>query len=225
MLVSAAITHIRNRTGHDVDGQVNDSTMLLPWVEQEARRVRRELSLKVPQPFTKLSPIITVLSGEVIELTSVSDQFERLVQVDKRTSGNVASSTLPGNTWCELPVYEDNSPWLGYREEGAYMRFYPESLAPGSYRVRYIVGLDPAAFTVNTNLNGTPSESVVGLPQGMEEVVIERVCAIVATRVPGDDPGPHRAEAERIWSAELSAFRRRYGSSPKPGFKRVARIG
>lgn len=226
MLVSAAITHIRNRTGHDVDGQVNDTTMLLPWIEQEARRLRRRLSQAVPEPFITVSGIITVALGEVIELAAdVNPEFERLWSVEKRVSGSNASSTSGENAWSELPVYVEGSPFLGYREEGAYMRFYPESLAAGDYRVKYIGGLQPAALTTGSNLNGTPSGTVVGLPLGLEDVVIERVCALVSTRVPGDDPAPHYAEADRIWKEQLPSLKKRYGRSVKQGFRSVKEWG
>jgi hypothetical protein len=223
MLVSGAITHIRNRTGHDTDQQIVDATMLLPWIEQETRRVRRELSLKCPEPFLKLSPILTVVTSGVIDLTSINDEFERIWSVEKRTAGNVSSSYDAANFWAEVPVYQDGDPCLGFREEGSTLRFYPEYLGEGSYRVKYILGIDATAFTTSTNLNSV-TETGGGLPRGFEEVVIERVCATVCTRVPGDDPLPHLEEANRIWLAEVRALRNRYGRSARSGFRRLRRF-
>lgn len=222
MLVSAANVHIRNRTGHDNDGQINDSTMLLPWVEQEARRVRRELSLKVPELYTILSPALTVTPGDRIELTGTTAPFERLVSVERRISGSGSDAWSVNSTWGELLVYEQGSPYLGYLEEGPWLALRPEGKSAGVYRVRYIKGLLETAFSTSTDLN-TDTATTPGLPRGMEEVVIERVCAIVATRVPGDDPAPHQREAERIWKDQLSALRRRYVRGIKPGFRRVQR--
>ncbi len=220
MLVSAAITHIRNRTGHDVDGQISDTTMLLPWIEQEARRVRRELSMKVPEHYEQLIGPNNLASGlSSFTISSLIGSFERITGVAKRVRGSGATPNSAGDEWVELDVYDYGSPWLGYREEGDTLRFYPPDKAPGDYRVRYVQGLTNAAFTTSTDLN-LVTGSAAGLPQGMEEVVIERVCATVCTRVPGDDPAPHLAEAERIWRSQLASQRARYGRSIKPGFRR-----
>lgn len=223
MLVSAAITEIRNRTGHDVDGQVNDTTMLLPWVEREARRVRRELSSKIPQLFTLTGTGLTIAAGQqTISKSATILNVERILEVHRLVRGT--GSNPASDEWVDLPVYEQDAPWLGWREEGDFLFLYPGSVAPGTYRTKHVQAMSTAAFTTSTELNGAFSATIVGLPMGLEEVVIERVCAIVAARVPGDDPAPHREEAERVWESQLRALRQRYGRSVKPGFRRLSRF-
>jgi hypothetical protein len=233
MLVSAAITHIRNRTGHDTDQQIVDSTMLLPWIEQETRRVRRELSLKVPALYEQLTGPVNVAAGTsfVTISSGIATSFERLLGVSRRVLGSGGSASSAGDEWVDVPVWEEDSPWLGYREEWAVIRFYPPDIAPGDYRFRWIQGITTAAFTTSTDLN-VISGTAGGLPQGFEEIVIELVCATVANRVPGDDPTPHLQAVwgnpatgdEGMWKREVRALRQRYGRSIKPGFRRVRRF-
>lgn len=220
MQVSAAITHIRNLTGHDTGGQVNDTTMLLPWVESEARRLRRQLSMAVPELYMFITfPVVVVAGAAQIDKAISLANVERLWTLEKLVSG---TGLVPASdVWSEIPVYVEGSPVLGYRDEGAYFALYPESLAPGSYRARYIRGMTAAAFLTTTELNGDFSTTVVGLPLGLEYIVIQRVAALVSARIPGDDPAPHYAEADRIWKEQLPALKKRYGRSVKQGFRSV----
>lgn len=223
MNVSAAIVHIRNGTGHDVDGQVNDTTMLLPWIELEARRVRRELSLKVPEIFTlTAAPIVVAAGSTSFNIASQLTSPERILEVARLVRGT--GSAPSSDEWVDVPVYEEGVPWLGYREEGPIVNLLPGRSAAGTYRVRYVQGMSAAAFTTSTDLNGGFSPTIVGLPAGLEDIVVERVSARASRRIPGDDPAPHLAEAERIWREQLPALRKRYGRSVKPGFRRMARI-
>lgn len=224
MQVSAAITHIRNLTGHDVDGQVNDTSMLLPWIEAEARRLRRQLSMAVPELFMYVNFPLTIVDGasQLDKAITLAD-VDRIWTVEKLASGTGFAPMT--DVWSEVPVYVEGSPNLGYFDQGAFVEFYPESLAPGEYRMRYVRALSSTAFTTTTELNGAFSTTVVGLPLGLEYVVIQRVAALVAARVPGDDPGPHYAEADRIWKEQLPSLKKRYGRSVKQGFRSVKEWG
>lgn len=217
MLVSAAITLIRAGTAQDVAGQIDDTAHLVPIIEQHTRNWHRELEREVPELFTAVTGNITVAAGANTftpgAVAGVTN-FERIILLERQV----------GSSWYPVDVYADGSQELGYREEGTTVRLLPAEAAPGTYRMVWRQGVAAAAFTTST---------VLPLPQGTEDVVIELTSAWVATRVPGDDPTPHLryvfgstdGKVLGMWYQHTRTLKKRYQRNVKPGFRPAARLG
>lgn len=187
---------IRNRTAHDGDQQVVDVDHLEPWIHLEYRKLYRKLVRRFPERYIVTSSS-TTLSGSTQTIARPA-AVGRLLRVERSDLG----------TWIGVPRSSSFLPeldqYLGFREEGANYVISPLVEAPGTYRLVYVP--KPSAAYVEADI-----------PDGFEEVIIERVVAHVVSRTSEDDAQVHRDLAQECWDEACAALAPTT-EGPEPGF-------
>ncbi len=198
MVLADLYALIRSETGRDTSGSIDNTTHLNPWLEIEYHKVRRMLVAAFPELFLVTSPTTILTSTQLVPKLA---NFGGLERVER----------LEGSTWVSVPQGEqfqpELTPYLSWREEGAFYVIQPAASAPGSYRLVY--KSSPPCFPASD------------IPAGFIDVVVQRVIAKVQRRTGGDD-APHLKEADATWKSMVRALKAaRRGSSPEPGFVSV----
>ncbi len=192
------------QSAYETVGGAPTSTELNTWIDLEHKLFRRQLAKSVPQIYTA-TDTQQVLAAGSDSLTLPSD-YERLVRLEK----------LSGSDWYPVDISDELSPHLGcltVREEGTALKVDPVLDAPGTYRIVYVQ--KPVTLSADSGTGG-----VLLVPDGCEDIIVER-CAARARVKQEEDPGPHLARANDVWTEQKRALRKRYGRSPKPGLRMV----
>ena len=195
MNFSGAITAVRTATRYDTvsPSPVTDAQVTV-WLNSEMARFRRQLNAEVPEIYRNTSAH-TIVSGAQT-LTKAGD-FEKLVRIELL----VGSSYI--NVEPASPV-DLEAGRLGYEEVGGTYLIWPTISAPGTYRIVY---------------NTTSVDGTLDVPAGMEDVVVERVCARVKERLAPAEAQMHLDIADRLWTEQLPYLRRRHGRNLQAGFR------
>jgi hypothetical protein len=195
------ITDIRTNTRYDtVSPSPVTDTMVTAWLNQEMDRFRRQLNAEVPELYRTTSAH-TIASGA--QTITKPAGFEKLVRLELLIAGKYVN-VEPAN-----PV-DMEAGCLGFEEVGNTYLLWPSASAPGTYRLAYNVGATAGTMEV---------------PAGMEDVLVERVCARVKERLAPSEAQMHFAIADRIWSEQLPLLRRRHGRNVQSGFRLSYRGG
>lgn len=200
MLTTAVITTVKTRTSHDSDDQVS-TAQYLDFVQAEQDRIRRELAVDVPELY-QTTAAATINAGSDTITPVAMLHFVRLEKlVGSRyypvpATGGLSTNGIDGTE---------------FRWQGSSIVVSPVEDADGTYRYAYV--------TLGATLTGVNPEQVE-IPVGLEEVLIERVCAQVRWRCYEDGSG-HEAKAQGIWDKMLPKIKRRYGAHPRPGLQRI----
>ena len=211
MQFGAAVTEVRARTDQDLggtaaeDAPVKDST-IWGWINTEYPLVRRVLAKVAPTLFKK-TVTVTIAAGS--NSWSVNADFEEAYLVERKASDGqydpieaadeLDPESCTGYAWREG----------GSIDDGRVLEFFPSASCAGDFRVSYI--RKPTALTAVGN--------EIRLPDGAEEILIERVCAKVRRRVE-EDPMPHELAAERALAETTSYLQSRRGVHPEGFFRR-----
>lgn len=198
LTVAQARAAIRASTYHDADTQVTDAQLDIK-INQERIRLLRDLQAYLPSLFETQSTIV-ISSGS--SAFSKPADFERMRRLERQVNGDL---------FFAVPVAEalnaNQSVVISYFEQGSTIQIRPTNSAPGTYRLTYL--------PISTAL-----VDLAGVPDGLEDVIIERVAGWVRVRH-DEDPAPHWQYSEKLWNDQRSALMRRYGLHPKPGLVRV----
>jgi len=193
-----AVTEIKSSTGHDADDQAT-TAQIQGWLEREYKRIRRLLIDVAPTLYTA-THTTQVLTSSSTTYTLPSD-FERIRRFER----------LFGDTWLPIMTSDGHTIHTGalnFREEAGGIQVAPALVAAGSYRLIY-----HQIPSVAANYNIT-------VPDGVEDVITERVCARVRVRLE-EDRAPNFDTANGIWAEQKAALKRRYGIHPVPGLVRA----
>ena len=191
MTVTQARTAIRASTNHDADTQVTDAQLDVK-IDQEFQRLRRALGAYVPALFESTSaPTITAGNNTIAKPAT----FERVRRLERLISGAL---------YYPVPVVDmlnaNQETQLVFYEQGSNLVLMPISRAEGTYRLTFVT--KPAA-----------GYTTFDVPEGCEDVIIERVAAWVRQRH-DEDPGYHLRAAAEMWKEQRSVLLRRYGLHP-----------
>jgi hypothetical protein len=202
MLFSDAILKVRAGTLHDADTQFTDTQLLAELVD-EYRRLRRWLCVHVPTLCeATVSGIAATEAAPYIAKSALVD-FERVILVSKLYGSSYypvdVSSGLDRLAPCRLSVHETPTQ----------LSLTPAAQAAGTWQVIYAVG---AAATLTT-------ASLIDLPDGLADVVVERGC-VWARQRHNEDWQYHEKRAERIQAEQCGLLKARYGSHGQSGLKR-----
>ena len=200
-------TAVKTATDHDgaSDTQVT-TAQLNTWIDIEHKLLRRLLAQVAPQLYTAADNSQTISSGTE-SLTMPSD-FERLIRLEIQV----------GDRWLPIEVSDELSPHIGtlaVREEGGTLKVAPGALTAGTYRIIYVQ--KPTTLSADSGAGG-----VLLVPDGCEDIIVEKVAARVRERL-DEDPTPHLNRAAATWKEQKSALRRRYGKAPQPGMRTTRR--
>lgn len=201
-----AYTNVRTATARDSDLRLTD-TMMAAWVDIESKRLWYYLSQEIPE-LTESTVAATVAAGSsTINMNALtSSSYYRLHLLEKAFSDGVYDEVPSANY-----AHPARVSGLVFRESiisGApTITLYPADSAPGTYRVRYTPLVAPGYTTVP-------------VPEGFEDVVIERVAARARIRFK-EDPSPHLAQANEFLQQQLDAARDRHGYHPVGGLRVV----
>lgn len=202
MNLSEARTNIRSETDHDSDTQVTDD-QLDEQINQDYFKLRRRISQLVPSLYTETDEEQT-LSGTDDTLDMPAD-FERLVRLERQY----------GSDWYPVEISDELTPHLGIlnaREEADGIKLAPVSLAPGTYRLIYV--MEPQGLDGDTD--------DIDVPGGCEDIIVQWGAAFVRRRH-DEDPSAHMTMADQIWREQKKALLRRYGKHAAPGLRQVRR--
>jgi hypothetical protein len=198
-----AITAVRTATRFDTasPSPVTD-TQVGVWMDQESARVRRLLNVAVPALYKATSSNLPILAGA--QTLTKPAGFEKLVRIE----------VLTGDRWETVEPASDTNPsfdyCLGFEEVGNTYLIWPLASAPGTYRMVYSTAI-------------TSGYTTLEVPDGLEDVIIERVCARVKERLQPGEAGMHFDVADRIWAEQLPLLRMRYGRTNRSGFRESGR--
>jgi len=188
MTTAEALIAVRSSTAHDADTQVTDAQLTVK-LDQEYKRFRRFLVNLLPSLYVKtMTPAPTIAAGGV-SFAKPTD-FERIHRLEKLSSG---TTYYPLNAGNKLGI---NGYCTYFEEQGANIVIGPDSDAPGTYRLMYVP-------TVGTYTG-------LDLPEGLEDVVIERCAAWVRQRH-DENPDYHLGIAREIIKEQAPYLVRRYG--------------
>jgi hypothetical protein len=205
VLVSVATTRVKSKTSHDSDDQIS-TAQYLEFIQVEQDRLRTLLARHARGLYnTVYSPAGYVLTGSTVTLAKPTD-FLALIRFEK----------LYGTRYYPVWVADglDTTGMrdgLEFREEATNWIVEPVEDAPGTYRAAYITA--PATLT-------TSPDSTIEIPRECDNVLLERVAAEVRSRC-YEDPAPHLAKADQLWSEALPLLKKRYGAHPVQGLRRV----
>lgn len=217
MTVAQCRTAVRTVTAQDLTASpqitsgaaatIDLATQLDTIIDQEYRRLRRELVAVIPTLYIAVESPFTLTAGQ--DTHGTLTDYERVVRFER----------LVGARWFDVPVASEpgvsqprQASFLGvsYRESGAttpVIIVSPVELAPGTYRLTY-------------HQKPVASYSTLDVPEGVEDVIVHRAAAQVRMRF-DEDPSPHVALASTIWDQQRRDLRRRYGGHPMPGLRVV----
>lgn len=197
-----ARTAVRS-TFEDTAGAPTD-TELNTWIDIEHKLLLRKIGEAAPSTMTLVTTPTTLAAGT--DQVSLPADFETLIRFERQV----------GTRWEPVDRSDDLSPHLGYRtfrEEGfGTIVVSPIELAPGTYRAVYT--WLPSTLTADANL--------LQVSPGFEDVIIERVAARCRVKLE-EDPTPHLQRAEKVWTEQIRALKKRYGRHPDPGLRQVRR--
>ncbi len=200
-------TAIRALTYHDSDTQITDA-QLNTSIDLKHKQLRRRLSVVAPSLYTATHTQETITGTD--DTLTLPTYFDRLVRLER----------LYGSQWLPVPVSDHLNAHIGslaMREEGTDIKVDPVGLAPGTYRIVYIV----KPVTISTDADAATGTLLV--PDGMEEIVVLEVAGDLVRPRSNEEGAAHLAAAERIWRQSIPALRQRYGQHPVPGLRVVAR--
>lgn len=197
---------IRAGTGRDNSGHVTE-TQIYQWLDLEVKNLRRYISDRVPEPFTKSTTTLTVSNAEI----TVPADWERTIRLERLVSGSGTSAI-----YSEIDVADPLRPQSGgvgfqFREEGTKLIVtpIPEAASISGYRLTYLytpTTIDDDADTVD-------------LPSGCEQIAILRVQTHVALRCKDEVyAGIFERQAEKLLAQQVQALKRRYGRHVRVGF-------
>lgn len=199
MTFADAITDIRERTDQDLpsggaveEQPIKDST-IKRWINIEVQNVRRLLLAAAPALFATQSAF-TASAGPPPFWTKAAT-FDRVRLVERKGTDGTYYPIEKAN---ELDP--EMSPSYAWRELGSKIEFFPSTGAAGDYRVTFLA--KPAAL-VN-------SSDVLDVPDGVEDVVVERVCARVRRRFE-ESPAEHIEAAKAALEEALGFLQGRDG--------------
>jgi hypothetical protein len=202
MTVAEALVAIRASTLHDADTQVTDAQLTVK-LDQEFRRLRRQLAAHVPSLFEATATATITAGNNTIAKPAT---FERVRLLERL----IASAR-----YYVVPLMDrlnaNQSGTLNFYEQAANIVIQPPEAAPGDYRLTFQT--KPAT--------GYTSFDV---PEGLEDVFIERCAAWVRVRHE-EDPTPHIALANDVWTEQRRVLKKRYGAHPVPGLQRTGLNG
>jgi hypothetical protein len=201
--VAELITAVRTATRFDIasPSPVTD-TMVTVWVDQEHKRFRRELNVAVPALYKATSSEATIAAGAQT-LTKPND-FEKLVRIERKVAERWETIEPAPDTNGGFACY------LGFEEVGATYLIWPLAAAAGTYRIVY-------SKTV------TAGYTSIEVPDGFEDVLIERVSGRVKERLQPSEAQMHFQIADRIWQQQMPLLRLRYGRNSRSGFRESSR--
>jgi hypothetical protein len=200
-----ARTLIRANTDHEgsADTQIT-TTQLNAWIDIENKLLAREVALVAPSLYTLADEEQELVASDDDESLLIPDDFEHLVRVEKQA----------GSIWYPLEISDELNVHTGSRltarEEEGVITLSPQAMCTGTYRIIYV----RTPLTLDNDVEN------LDVPAGCEDIVCERVCARVRTKL-DEDPSVHIANAERVWGVQKKALRRRYGKSPQTGLRKV----
>jgi hypothetical protein len=189
---------IRACTNHDSDTQVTD-VQLTVWINKEYYRLRRILAEVAPSLFQN-QVSFTISSGNTYAV--VATDYDRVYRLERLVNGTEYEPLGLADALDPESVPDGLS--LAFLERGTTLEIYPSTSAAGSYRLTYTT--KPAALS-----GGSDSCTV---PEGAEEVIVQRVSARVRVRFE-EDPSIHVALANEALSEVRSYLQKRYGVHPE----------
>lgn len=197
-----AITAIRTATRYDTasPSPVTDAQITV-WMNQEMHRFRRLVNEVAPMLYRATTADLIIASGAQT-LTQPAD-FERLVRLESFLSGRWVNIEPASDTDAE-------SGPLGFEEVGATFLIWPSAQAAGTYRIVYLK---------------TATDGTMEVPAGLEDVIVERVCARVKERLAPEEAQMHFAIADRVWQEQATQLKRAFGRNNQQGFKPSYRTG
>ncbi len=200
MTVTQAYAAVRASALHDIDTQDTDAQLLVK-ITQEYQRLRRWLCTFVPNLY-ETSATITVAAGASSIAKTGLTNFERLRRVE-RQQGSASGTYYPISIADTLNANQART--LCAYEQGAYILLAPTSSAPGTYRVTFVTGTGTVA-----------AGTTLDVPDGLEDVIVERCAAWVRQRH-DEDPSYHIRAADEILKEQRQLLRGRYGTHAVPG--------
>lgn len=197
---AAARTQIRTATAHDVDTQASDA-QLDSWLDQEVAQLRRALISVAPGLYQRVAATQLPTVNAWFDLSIVSPAFERVWRFER----------LYGSTYLDVPVADESSPDAGFLT-------YRETTDSGTPILRLSPSTEALNATYRLTYHPKPTAASVEVPEGLEDVAVQKVAARVAMRL-FDDPAPYLALADRVWLEQRKYLRKRYGAQPQPGLR------
>lgn len=199
MTTAEAITAIRTATRYDVvTPSPVDNAQVTVWLDQEHKRFRRQLNVTAPQLYMTATGTTAITAGNQ-SLAKPAD-FERLIRIERLETAVWVTVEASDDTNLETQCF------LGFSEQGANFIISPLVSAPGSYRIVYSKTVAAGYTTLE-------------VPDGLEDVIVERVCARVKERLEPETAAIHFQIADRIWNEQLPLLKLRYGRVNRSGFR------
>lgn len=197
---AGAITAVRTATRYDLvaPSPVTDAQVIV-WLNSEMARFRRALNAAIPQLYRVTSGSLVIASGAQA-ITKPGD-LDSLIRLERSFSGG----------WVNIEPSDQVNPEfgaIGFEDVGATYLIWPTTQAPGTYRLVY---------------SAMSTDGALAVPAGLEDVVVERVCARVKERLAPEEAQLHFAIADRIWQDQIPALKRQYGNNNAAGFTRSYR--
>lgn len=165
------------------------------------QRFRRLVNEVAPEVYRAVTADLVIASGAQT-LTTPAD-YERLVRLEASISGRWVNVEPASDTDAE-------SGPLGFEEVGATFLIWPSTRAAGTYRIVY---------------NKLATDGTLEVPPGLEDVVVEKVCARVKERLAPEEAQLHLSIADRLWAEQAPLLKRAFGRNNQQGFKPSYRTG
>ena len=202
MSLATMRAQVRRRTSHDADLQVEDAADIDVAIDGEYKRLRRLLINTAPRLYLITEGSFT-LSGSS-DTHALPSDFERVWRFERQEAGRWFPVPVATEPDASQPVFSGRR---SFRVEAANLIVSPVALAPGTYRLTYHPGI-VAGYTTVT------------VPDGLEEIIINRAAALLMPREMGDVAEFTRI-ADRVWAEQRPALRRAYGAHPVSGLRVV----
>lgn len=188
--VSDAVVMVRSGTAHDNDAQTTD-TQIQAQLHRSLQMLRRRLSAAFPSIFEKVTSELVVASGANTITKPVDCEH---VTVLERKNAAGAWDFIDVNP----SLNRSMAATVSFYERDGVLVIEPAYLAAGTYRIHYSGALLDGYTTID-------------LPAGLEEIIIEEVCAWVRQRHE-EDPSYHMARAKMVWDENWMPLKKRYGA-------------
>lgn len=190
-LASAIVTNIRALTDHDTDTQVTDP-QLFAWISTEYFAIRRTLNRVVPTLYVN-TVSFTISSGNTY--TIVATDFESIRRLQRLAGDSTYYAVKQAS-----PLDPELARSIAFLKRGSVLEFYPSQAATGSYKLTYMT--KPTQITAGGD--------TVDVPEGVDEVIAQKVSAKVRTRL-NDSPTVHMEAADALWKEAKRQLQRDYG--------------
>lgn len=190
--------------------------MIQVEVQSEFQQLRRLLAKELPRLYTATTSTQTLTTSDAV--FDLPSDFERVIRFEVRDLNNV-------NVWYPVDVSDEYRvhvggpisatrtwiPPLTFREEAGALHVAPIDalVVPLTFRLVY------------TKAPVVTSNYTIEVPAGLEAIITRRVAAGLVSPRLRDDGAAYAADADRIWSQQLPALKRRYGNHPRPGLRRT----